>query len=90
MNEETPVIESLNKDPVIFSEANELSPDSLLNQQGQGPSDINNVITKKSQQGNTGLRPALAESDNKESRETSPQGRYVKVIGFIYFISLCD
>lgn len=90
MNEETPAIESLNKDPAIFSEANELSPDFLLNQQVQGPSDINNAITKKSQQGNTALRPALAESDNKESRETSPQGRYVKVNDFISCSSLCD
>ena len=84
MNEEhQSATEILNKDPIIVSEANELSSDSLLNQQGQGPSDASNVITKKPQQGNT-QRPVVVESYNKESRETSPQGRYVKVIDFIF------
>jgi hypothetical protein len=74
---QTRVNESTNKDTLLNSEANEL-PDTLGQQgQGHGPLDTTSNVIKKQSQGNT-QRPERDTSE-KEFRETSPQGRYVKV-----------
>ena len=74
---QTRVNESTNKDTLLNSEANEL-PDTLGQQgQGHGPFDTTSNVIKKQSQGNT-QRPERDTSE-KEFRETSPQGRYVKV-----------
>jgi hypothetical protein len=74
---QTRVNESTNKDTLLNSEANEL-PDTLGQQvQGHGSLDTTSNVIKKQSQGNT-QRPERDTSE-KEFRETSPQGRYVKV-----------